>query len=199
MFKIEALIWISFWRALKFQPIIWRADSNPRRQSKNIEMKYKTLTKFVHELYDTCFTIQCEELRINHLTLLFVVTIPYTCWFLWRAYYIEDFKWRLHFQLRLHFEGLFWERYILKGQIMFEGHWGLQSWTLDTSTYSDSTSCATPPPPFHGVHDNCMVRPQNVAICLYCIMPNYCNSTYWKSHFQAYSTFCTAECRKWWW
>ena len=28
------------------------------------------------------------------------------------------------------FEGLYWERYILKGQIAFEGHWRLQSWTL---------------------------------------------------------------------
>ena len=35
------------------------------------------------------------------------------------------------FNLRLRFEGLFWERYILKGQIAFEGHWRLQSWTLD--------------------------------------------------------------------
>ena len=34
------------------------------------------------------------------------------------------------FCLGLHFEGLFWERYILKGQIAFEGHWRLQSWTL---------------------------------------------------------------------
>jgi hypothetical protein len=31
---------------------------------------------------------------------------------------------------RKHFEGLFGERYILKGQIAFEGHWRLQSWTL---------------------------------------------------------------------
>jgi hypothetical protein len=42
-FKIEALIWISFWRALKFQPFSGRVDSNPRRQSKNIEMTYKKL------------------------------------------------------------------------------------------------------------------------------------------------------------
>jgi hypothetical protein len=32
--------------------------------------------------------------------------------------------------LELRYEGLFWERYILKGQIMFEGHQRLQSWTL---------------------------------------------------------------------
>jgi hypothetical protein len=34
------------------------------------------------------------------------------------------------FQLGLRFEGLFWERNTLKGQIAFEGHWRLQSCTL---------------------------------------------------------------------
>jgi hypothetical protein len=38
------------------------------------------------------FLVQCEELRINHLTPLLVVTMPYSSWFLWRADYIEDFK-----------------------------------------------------------------------------------------------------------
>ena len=55
VFKIEALLWVSFWRALTFQPFYWRAESNPRRQSKNIEMKYKTHIKLVHESYGTCF------------------------------------------------------------------------------------------------------------------------------------------------
>ena len=36
------------------------------------------------------------------------------------------------FNLGLHFEGLFWERYVLKGQITFEGYWRLQSRTLLT-------------------------------------------------------------------
>ena len=56
--------------------------------------------------YQTCawtiwyiIPIQCEKLRINHLTLLLVVTMPYACWFLWRAEYIEDFRWRLHFAI----------------------------------------------------------------------------------------------------
>ena len=79
------------------------------------------------------FSIQCEELRINHLTPLLVVTVPYACWFLWRVDYTEDFKWCLHFNLGLRFEGLFWERYIVKAQIMFEGHWKLHSWTLITT------------------------------------------------------------------
>ena len=36
------------------------------------------------------FPIQCEELGIDHLTPLLVVTMPYTCWFLWWTLY-----WRL--------------------------------------------------------------------------------------------------------
>ena len=41
--KIEALIWVSFWMALKFQPFSWKIGSNPRHQSKNIEMKHKVI------------------------------------------------------------------------------------------------------------------------------------------------------------
>ena len=41
VFKIEALRRVSFWRALKFQPGIWRVGSHPRHQFKNMEMKYK--------------------------------------------------------------------------------------------------------------------------------------------------------------
>ena len=37
------------------QPFGWRVGSNPRRRSKNIEMKYQTRIKLVHELYGTCF------------------------------------------------------------------------------------------------------------------------------------------------
>ena len=58
VFKIETLIWVSFWRAIEFQPFNWRASSNPRRQYKNIEMKYKSHSKRVHEFYGTCF--QCN-------------------------------------------------------------------------------------------------------------------------------------------
>ena len=49
------------------------------------------------------FLVQCEESRINHLTPLLAVTMPYPCWFLWWADYIENFKWRLHFQLGVAF------------------------------------------------------------------------------------------------
>ena len=52
---IEALIWVWFWRAFKFQPFIWRASSNPRRQSKIIKIKCKIHIKLVHKLYGMCF------------------------------------------------------------------------------------------------------------------------------------------------
>ena len=56
------------------------------------------------------FPVQCEELRINHLTLLLIVTTPYACWFLWRAEIIHDFKW--HFQFGVAFwRVVFWEVY----------------------------------------------------------------------------------------
>ena len=55
VFKIEALVWVSIWRALKFQPFKWIFGSIPRRQSKNIEMTYKTHIKLVHELCGICF------------------------------------------------------------------------------------------------------------------------------------------------
>ena len=42
------------------------------------------------------------------------------------------------FNLGLRFEGLFWEKYILRGQISFKRHWRLQSWTLVVSTMGQS-------------------------------------------------------------
>ena len=46
---------------LNFSFSVWRASSNPRRQSKNIEMKYKTRIKLVHELYGTRFQYNVEN------------------------------------------------------------------------------------------------------------------------------------------
>ena len=43
------------------------------------------------------------------------VTMPYACWFLWQAYYIEDFKWHLHFQ----FGVVFWK--VVLREVYFEG------------------------------------------------------------------------------
>jgi hypothetical protein len=60
-------------------------------------------------------SIQCEELRINHLTPLLVVTMSYDCWFLWWIDYIEHFKWRLHFQ-----SGVAFWRVVLR-EAYFEG------------------------------------------------------------------------------
>ena len=117
--KIEALIWFSFWSALKFWPFSWTVGSNPRRQPKNIQMKYKTHIKLVHELHGTCFqyNVKNQQHSTIYLTSLLVVTMPYTCWFLWRVDYIEDFKWHLHFEIGV----AFWrvvlrERYIWKAQ-----------------------------------------------------------------------------------
>ena len=133
VFKIEALTWVSIWRALKFQLFSWRVGSNLRCQSKNNRNE-------IQDSYETCawiiwymFPIECEELRINHLTLLFVMTMPYACWFLWRT--SSDV---FIFNLGLHFGGLFCERYILKGQIAFEGHWRLRSWALNPPTLPPS-------------------------------------------------------------
>ena len=60
----------------------------------------------IRNSYQTCawttwymFLVQCEESRINHLTpLLCIENALYSCWFLFRADYIENFKWHLHFQ-----------------------------------------------------------------------------------------------------
>ena len=68
------------------------------------------------------FSVQCEEIKNHHLTLLLVVTMPYTCWFLCRVYYIEDFKWRLHFQFGVAFGRVVLRGVFLKGHIAFEGH-----------------------------------------------------------------------------
>ena len=44
-----------------------KGQFNPRRQSKNIELKYETHIKLVHELCGTCFQYNVhEELRMNH-------------------------------------------------------------------------------------------------------------------------------------
>jgi hypothetical protein len=111
--KIEALIWVSFWRALKFQPFNWRVGSNPRRQSKNIEWKYNTHMNYMNYMEHVSSTMW--ESRINHLTLLLVLTMPYVCWFLCHADYFEDFKWRL----QLWFGVAFW-RVVLR-EVYFEG------------------------------------------------------------------------------
>ena len=86
----------------------WKVGSNPRHQSKNIEMKYKTHFKLVHESYDTCFEYNVIiKNRPSDCT-----SCSVACWW---ADYIEDFKWRLHFQFRVVFWRVVFERHILKG------------------------------------------------------------------------------------
>ena len=66
-------------------------------------MKYKIRIKLCAWIMWYMYPVQFEESRINHLTPLLVVTMPYAWWFLWHAYYIEDVKWRLHFQFGVAF------------------------------------------------------------------------------------------------
>ena len=91
--------------------------------------KSKTSTReYKNEMqnsYQTCawiiwwymFWAQREESKINHMLIpLFALTILYTCWFLWQAYYIEDCKWRLRFQF-----GVAFRRVVLREVLYFEG------------------------------------------------------------------------------
>ena len=65
-----------------FSPSVEMLVQIQEHQSKNTEMKlYKTHIKLVHEWYGTCFQYNVNKSRINHLTPLFVVTMPCACWF----------------------------------------------------------------------------------------------------------------------
>jgi hypothetical protein len=121
VFKIEALIWVS----------LWRVGSNLRRQSKNIKMKHET-----QNLYQTCaciiwymFSVLCGKIKNqpsnstscsdNALRLLGLVA-GILHWGFQTTSSISIWDCVL--------KGCFWERYILKGKIAFEGHSRLQSW-----------------------------------------------------------------------
>jgi hypothetical protein len=99
VFKIEALVWVSLCRALKFQLFSWRVGSNLRHQFKNIEMNYKTHNKLVHESYGTCFqydvqiknqpsnSTSCSDNALRLLVLVVGIlyrglqgTSPYSIW-----------------------------------------------------------------------------------------------------------------------
>ena len=134
VFKGEALTWAPFWRALKFQAFNWRVGSNsiPRRRYEYVEMNNIKLV--VNLCMDSMVRVSKYYVKSWESTIwlhFFVLAMPYTCWFLWRADYIEDFKGRLHCQ----FGFAFWsvvlrEVYILKGQIAIKWHCRLRSWTL---------------------------------------------------------------------
>ena len=56
-----------------------------------------------------------EEVRINHLTPLLVMTMSYVCWFMWWVVYIEDLKWCLCSQIGV----AFWR--VVLWEVYFEG------------------------------------------------------------------------------
>ena len=59
--------------------------------------------------------MQCEGWRTNDMTLFLVVTMMCACWFVWRAHWIEDFKWHRRF----HFKVVFWK--VVLRAVYFEG------------------------------------------------------------------------------
>ena len=78
------------------------------------------------------FLVHCEELRINRLTLLLVVTIPLRLLVLvvgrlYRGIRVTTSSSSIRgCNMKGYYEkGIFW-----RAKFGFEGHWGLQSWTL---------------------------------------------------------------------
>jgi hypothetical protein len=155
MFKIEALIWVSFWRVLSFELELkgWlKSKMSIQEYKTEILNSYKTYAWVLWYI----FPVQCEKLRLNHLTPLLVVLMPFACWFLWHAQYIEDFKWRLHFQVGVAFGRVVLREVYFEGKIVFEGHWRLQSWTLVGPNGVESTSTTT--------RSRCMWRLDNLCV-----------------------------------
>ena len=95
-------------------------------KSKNIKMKYKTRITLCAYIIWYVFHVQCEGLRMIILTLLLVMSMPYVCWFLWWACYIE----RTSSDVFISSWGCNLKG-CLEGQIAFERHRRLQSWTLE--------------------------------------------------------------------
>ena len=107
MFKIEALIWVSFSGALTFQP-----KSSIQEHRNELPNSYQTCAWYTWYM----FPKQCEETKNQPSNSTSCSDNAHACWFLWCVHYIQDLKWRLHFQIGVAFEGLFWERnIILKG------------------------------------------------------------------------------------
>jgi hypothetical protein len=115
----------------------WSKSKASIRENKNeIPNSYSICAWIIWHM----FPIQCEESKINCLNMFLVVIVPFACWFLWRAYYIEDFKRRLHFQYGVAlWRVVLWEVYLvgpnhvwraLKTSILNTGHGRLQSWRI---------------------------------------------------------------------
>ena len=104
------------------------------------KMSIQEYSNEIENSYWTCvwlkwymFLVQYEKLQIKHLTLLLVVTMcqcPTLVGSCDMHIILRTSSDIFVLNLRLYFEGLLWGRYVLKGQIAFEGHWRLQSWTL---------------------------------------------------------------------
>ena len=141
VFKIEALIWVSFWRTPKF-PALQLKD---RFKSKTSIEEYRN----------------ANTKPILNLCIYYIVHVSSTLWKIKNQpsnstscsestlrlagscggqIMLRTSSDVLIFNLGLRFERLFWERYILKGQIVFEGHWRLQSWTLAKPLQETPTS-----------------------------------------------------------
>ena len=139
-FSVEGLVQI-IWRALKFQSFSWQVGSNPRHQSMNIEMKYKTELKICAWIMRYMFPGTMWRIKnqpsystscIDNAQRLLVLVpgsvnrgLQVTSSFLIWGCVVE---------------GCFERGIYLEGQIAYEGHWRLQSWTLLGSSHLDSNS-----------------------------------------------------------
>ena len=116
-----------FWRALKFQPFNWRVGSNPRRQSKNLEKEiqnsyYNLCMNYMVHVSSTMWkkiknqpsnSTSCSDNALARLLVLVVgqVTSSFSIWC-------------------CVLKGCFERGIFSNGQIAFEEHWRLQSWTM---------------------------------------------------------------------
>ena len=150
MFQIEALIWVLFWRILKFQLFKWRADSNSRRQFKNIKRKYKTHIKLVHELYGTLhvcsimwkfknqpsISTSCNDNALRLLVLVvrklywgFQVMSSFS---IWGCVFKGCFERGIFWRAKLHLKGI--EDFNLKHCHLYSNVYvGLVAWVLNLS------------------------------------------------------------------
>ena len=127
VFKIEALIWVSFRRALaNFSLAIERSlqiqDANLKILKWDTTLVLNLCMNYMVHVSSTIWRIKNQSSNStsssdNALRLLVLVAGK----LYWGLQVTSSFSIR---------GGLFWERCILKGQIMFEGHWRLQFWTL---------------------------------------------------------------------
>jgi hypothetical protein len=133
VFKIEALIWVSFWMAINFSPsvegLVQNQGVNPRIKKWDTKSILNLHMNYIVHLFSTMWriknwpsnSISCSD---NALRLL-VLVVGILC---------RGLELKSSFSIwGCVSKGFFWERYILKGQIVFEGYWRLQPCTLHGS------------------------------------------------------------------